>query len=84
MVQTAGWHNHPYGYGNYVIIDHGNGWTTLYGHMSSIAVTAGEAVEAGQIIGYVGNTGYSFGNHCHFEMYYNGSLVSARNYFPNM
>ena len=84
VVQTAGWHNHPYGYGNYVIIDHGNGWTTLYGHMSSIAVTAGEAVEAGQIIGYVGNTGYSFGNHCHFEMYYNGSLVSARNYFPNM
>ena len=84
VVQTAGWHNHPYGYGNYVIIDPGNGWTTLYGHMSSIAVTAGEAVEAGQIIGYVGNTGYSFGNHCHFEMYYNGSLVSARNYFPNM
>ena len=84
VVQTAGWHNHPYGYGNYVIIDHGNGWTTLYGHMSSIAVTAGEAVEAGQIIGYVGSTGYSFGNHCHFEMYYNGSLVSARNYFPNM
>ena len=84
VVQTTGWHNHPYGYGNYVIIDHGNGWTTLYGHMSSIAVTAGEAVEAGQIIGYVGNTGYSFGNHCHFEMYYNGSLVSARNYFPNM
>ena len=84
VVQTAGWHNHPYGYGNYVIIDHGNGWTTLYGHMSSIAVTAGEAVEAGQVIGYVGNTGYSFGNHCHFEMYYNGSLVSARNYFPNM
>ena len=84
VVQAAGWHNHPYGYGNYVIIDHGNGWTTLYGHMSSIAVTAGEAVEAGQIIGYVGNTGYSFGNHCHFEMYYNGSLVSARNYFPNM
>ena len=84
VVQTAGWHNHPYGYGNYVIIDHGNGWTTLYGHMYSIAVTAGEAVEAGQIIGYVGNTGYSFGNHCHFEMYYNGSLVSARNYFPNM
>ena len=84
VVEVAGWHNHPYGYGNYVIIDHGNGWETLYGHMSSIAVTAGQAVEAGQVIGYVGNTGYSFGNHCHFEMYYNNTLVSAQQFFPNM
>lgn len=83
-IEYAGWHNHPYGYGNYVIIDHGNGWKTLYGHMSAFAVSTGDAVEAGQVIGYVGNTGYSFGNHCHFEMYYNNSLVSARKYFPNM
>ena len=83
-IEYAGWHNHPYGYGNYVIIDHGNGWKTLYGHMSAFAVSTGEAVKAGQVIGYVGNTGYSFGNHCHFEMYYNNSLVSARTYFPNM
>lgn len=83
-IEYAGWHNHPYGYGNYVIIDHGNGWKTLYGHMSAFAVSTGDAVEAGQVIGYVGNTGYSFGNHCHFEMYYNNSLVSARTYFPNM
>ena len=52
--------------------------------MSSIADTSGQAVEAGEIIGYVGNTGYSFGNHCHFEMYYNGTLVSARQFFPDM
>ena len=84
VVEIAGWHNHPQGYGNYVVIDHGNGWQTLYGHMSSIAVTSGQAVEAGEIIGYVGNTGYSFGNHCHFEMYYNGTLVSARQFFPDM
>ena len=84
VVEVAGWHNHPQGYGNYVIIDHGNGWQTLYGHMSSIAVASGQAVEAGEIIGYVGNTGYSFGSHCHFEMYQNGSLVSARQFFPNM
>lgn len=83
-IEYAGWHNHPYGYGNYVIIDHGNGWKTLYGHMSAFAVSTGDAVEAGQVIGYVGNTGYSFGNHCHFEMYYNNSLVSAKTYFPNM
>ncbi len=84
VVEVAGWHNHPYGYGNYVIIDHGNGWKTLYGHMSAFAVSTGQAVEAGQVIGYVGDTGYSFGSHCHFEMYYNNSLVSARQFFPNM
>ena len=83
VVQTTGWHNHPYGYGNYVIIDHGNGWTTLYGHMSSIAVTAGEAVEAGQIIGYVGNR-LLLRQPLPFRDVLNGSLVSARNYFPNM
>ena len=82
VVQAAGWNSG--GYGNCVVIDHGNGWRTLYGHMLQVAVQSGQAVEAGQVIGYVGNTGYSFGNHCHFEMYYNNSLVSAREFFPNM
>ncbi|HJD22384.1 MAG TPA: peptidoglycan DD-metalloendopeptidase family protein [Candidatus Gemmiger faecigallinarum] len=82
VVQAAGWNNG--GYGNYVVIDHGNGWRTLYGHMLQVAVQSGQAVEAGQVIGYVGNTGDSYGNHCHFEMYYNNSLVSAREFFPNM
>lgn len=77
-VIEAGWH---YSWGNYVKIDHGNGWATLYGHMSSIAVSRGQAVSQGQVIGYVGSTGYSFGNHCHFEMYYNGALYSAANLF---
>ena len=81
VVTTAGYH---YSYGNYVIIDHGNGWRTLYGHMSSLACSSGQAVERGQTIGYVGSTGNSTGNHCHFEMYQNGSLVSARNFFGGM
>ena len=81
VVVTAGYH---YSYGNYVIIDHGNGWRTLYGHMSALGCSVGQAVERGQVIGYVGSTGNSTGNHCHFEMYQNGTLVSARNFFGNM
>ena len=81
VVVTAGYH---YSYGNYVIIDHGNGWRTLYGHMSSLGCSAGQAVQRGQVIGYVGSTGNSTGNHCHFEMYQNGTLVSARKFFGNM
>ena len=80
-VVEAGWH---YSWGNYVRIDHGNGWTTLYGHMSSIAVSRGQAVSQGQVIGYVGSTGYSFGNHCHFEMTRNGVLYSAQNLFSGL
>ena len=65
-------------------IDHGNGWTTLYAHMSAIAVVQGQSVTAGQTIGYVGQTGVATGDHCHFEMAYNGTLVSARTYFPDI
>ncbi len=80
-VIAAGWH---YSYGNYVQIDHGNGYTTLYGHMSEILVTQGQAVSQGDPIGKVGSTGNSTGNHCHFEMTYNGALFSAQTLFPNM
>lgn len=80
-VIAAGWH---YSYGNYVEIDHGNGYKTLYAHMSSISVAQGQAVAQGEKIGEVGSTGNSTGNHCHFEMYYNGSLFSAQTLFPNM
>ena len=72
------------GYGNYVVIDHGNGYKTLYAHMTSYVVQMGDTVEQGQLIGYVGSTGYSFGNHCHFEMYHDGTLFSAKEVFPNM
>lgn len=80
-VIAAGWH---YSYGNYVEIDHGNGYKTLYAHMSAISVTQGQAVSQGDKIGEVGSTGNSTGNHCHFEMFYNGALFSAQTLFPNM
>ena len=84
-VIAAQWHNHPTAsWGYYVEIDHGNGYKTLYAHMSSFVVQAGETVTKGQLIGYVGATGYATGNHCHFEMYYNNTLISARNVFPDL
>ena len=67
-------------YGNYVLIDHGNGLSTLYAHMSSNNVGVGETVSAGQLIGWVGLTGNTFGYHLHFETRENGSTVNPRNY----
>ena len=73
-----------YSYGNYVLVDHGGGISTLYAHMSENVVWAGDTVEAGQLLGYVGLTGNTFGYHLHFETRENGSVVNPRNYltFP--
>ena len=60
------------GYGNHIRIDHGGGFVTLYGHLSSIAVTEGQTVTKGDVIGYVGSTGRSTGAHLHFETIYDG------------
>ena len=87
-VQVAGWSSG--GYGNYVIIYHGkmsdgNSYTTLYGHMRSVATSAGKYVQQGQLIGYVGSTGNSTGNHLHLEVWKGGSKANAvnpRNYIP--
>ena len=72
-VIISGWNN---SYGNQVLLDNGAGLSTRYAHMSQTAVTAGEAVTAGQVIGYVGNTGDSTGNHLHFEVMQNGVRVN--------
>jgi murein DD-endopeptidase MepM/ murein hydrolase activator NlpD len=70
------------GYGNVVIIDHGGGLSTLYGHQSRIAVNDGEDVGGGQVIGYVGSTGHSTGPHLHFETRIGGSPENPRRYLP--
>lgn len=67
-------------WGNYVVINHGDGYSTLYGHMQSRAVKVGDVVKQGQVIGYVGSTGWSTGPHLHFTIYYNGSTVNPIDY----
>lgn len=67
-------------YGNYVKIDHGNGYSTLYGHCSELAVTTGQYVTKGTIIAYMGSTGRSSGNHCHFEILFNGQLCDPADF----
>ena len=68
-------------YGYYIQIDHGSGLETLYAHCSSICVTTGQQVQAGQIIGYVGHTGRATGSHLHLEVHVNGSRADAMRYF---
>ncbi len=81
VYSSDGWNG---GWGNYVMIDHGNGMQTLYAHMSSRAVSVGQTVSAGQTIGYVGSTGMSTGPHLHFEMYINGSRIDPQTRYPNV
>ena len=70
-----------YGYGHHIMIDHGNGLVTLYGHLSEIYVKAGDRVSRGQVIGRMGSTGRSTGAHLHFETRQNGVLVNPAGYF---
>ena len=70
-------------YGNYVVISHSDGTSTLYAHMSSRAVSKGDVVNQGDVVGYVGTTGRSTGNHLHFEVRVNGSRVDPLNYFTD-
>ena len=72
------------GYGNCVMIDHGNGIVTVYAHMSSIGVSYGQYVTAGQYVGAVGSTGVSTGPHCHFEIRINGAQTDPAAYFSGL
>lgn len=71
------------GYGNHVVIDHGFGYSTLYAHMSKVAVRKGQRVKRGMVIGYVGNTGTSVAPHLHYEVHRNGQPVNPIHYYFN-
>lgn len=73
--------SYHYARGNYIIIDHGNGLSTLYQHCSAIYASVGQQVRQGSVIAAVGSTGYSTGPHCHFEVLINGENVNPANYF---
>ena len=78
-VTYAGWMS---GYGYLIIIDHGNGYETYYGHNSSLVASVGEKVYKGQQVARMGSTGISSGNHCHFGVKKNGTFVNPLNYLP--
>ena len=73
----------PNGYGNHVIINHGYGYQTLYGHMVRIKARVGQKVTRGEVIGWVGSTGKSTGPHCHYEVHVNGNAVDPVYFFYN-
>lgn len=80
-VKTSGYSSG--GYGNHVVIDHGYGYETLYGHMVRVKSRAGQQVKRGEIIGYVGTTGKSTGPHCHYEVHKNGNKIDPIYFFYN-
>ena len=80
-VVLAEWYG---GYGNCIMIDHGNGYKTLYGHLSYIGVKNGQTVTQGNTIGQVGSTGNSTGPHLHFEVYLNGSRIDPEQFYSGL
>lgn len=71
------------GYGNHVVINHGYGYETLYGHMVKVKTRAGQQIKRGEVIGYVGSTGKSTGPHCHYEVHKNGQKIDPVYFFYN-
>ena len=80
-IKMAGFDNS--GFGNHVIINHGYGYETLYGHMVRVKARSGNTIKRGEVIGYVGSTGKSTGPHCHYEVHRNGQPVDPLYYFYN-
>ena len=80
VVVFAGWSN--WGYGYMVVVDHGNGWQTLYSHLSQWNVNCGQSVYQGTVLGLSGSTGNSTGPHLHFEINYQGTRLNPWNYLP--
>ena len=78
VVESAGWQQ---GYGNCVVINHGFGYETLYGHMEKILVREGQKVQRGDVIGLVGSTGKSTGSHLHYEVHLRGQIMNPQNYY---
>jgi LysM repeat protein len=80
VVVYSGWND--WGYGNMIVIDHGNGWQSLYGHLSQVNVGCGAFVYQGTVIGFMGSTGRSSGSHLHFELMNDSGKVNPHNYLP--
>ncbi|MGI8788940.1 MAG: M23 family metallopeptidase [Pyrinomonadaceae bacterium] len=78
-VTKAGWEG---GYGNMIEIDHGNGLTTRYGHLSKVGVSIGDTITRGQLIGLIGSTGRSTGPHLHFEIRFDNTPINPRRFLP--
>ena len=81
IIALAG--NSGNGYGNHVIVRHGYGYETLYGHMVRVKARAGQSVKRGEVIGWVGSTGKSTGPHCHYEVHFKGQKIDPVYYFFN-
>ncbi len=79
VVVTAGWEG---GYGNLIEVDHGNGLTTRYGHLSKVGVQVGDTIQRGQLIGLIGSTGRSTGPHLHYEVRLNDKPINPRRFLP--
>lgn len=84
VITVAGWNAAGSGYGISLIINHGNGYQTLYAHCNELYVSAGQAVTKGQILAGMGTTGRSTGVHLHFEIRYNGTKLPPQNFFPQL
>jgi murein DD-endopeptidase MepM/ murein hydrolase activator NlpD len=81
VISTSG--NLGNGFGNHVIINHGYGYETLYGHMVRVKYSSGQKIKRGEIIGWVGSTGKSTGPHCHYEVHKNGQKIDPIYFFYN-